>query len=459
MPLWDGRFDGGPGREMQLFSESLGVDLSLFEEDIAGSIAHCTMLGEVGLITEEEASALRGGLMAVREELRQGLYEPDVSLEDVHMAVESRLTELLGDVGGKLHTARSRNDQVATDVRLWLKPRLAGLDEGLARLVGVLLDRVTADGRTLMPGFTHLQHGQPIWLGHHLLAHAWMLSRDRERLAGAAARVDLCPLGAGAMAGTPHPIDRHRTAELLGFSGLVENAMDAVAARDHLQEVVSVCAICMTHLSRMAEELVLWSSPAFGLVRLSDAFTTGSSIMPQKRNPDAAELVRGKAGRVYGDLVALLTMVKGLPLAYNRDLQEDKEPLLDALGTTRASVSIMGSMWESLTVERERYVEELAGDFLLATELADYLVGKGVPFREAHQVSGRLVRWCEERNVDFAALTLKVLSEHHPAFGEDALLWLDPAAAAERRRSMGGTAWEEVERQVRTLRETISSGK
>lgn len=455
MPLWDGRFEGGPDREMQLFSESLGVDLRLYEEDIAGSVAHSTMLAEVGLITEPEARALREGLLEVREELRRGTFQPDADLEDVHMAVESRLTEIVGDVGGKLHTARSRNDQVATDVRLWLRPRLAGLDEQLVRLVGALLDRASSDGRTLMPGFTHLQHGQPIWLGHHLLAYAWMLARDRERLAGAAARVDRCPLGAGAMAGTPHPIDRRRTAELLGFSGLVENAMDAVAARDHLQEVVSVCAICMTHLSRMAEELVLWSSPGFGLVRIDDAFTTGSSIMPQKRNPDAAELVRGKVGRVYGDLMALLTMVKGLPLAYNRDLQEDKEPLLDAVLTTRACVSITASMWTTLTVQQDRYGEDLAHDFLLATELADYLVGKGVPFREAHHVAGRLVKWCEERGVDFAALTPDVLSAHHRAFAPDALGWLDPVAAVERRCSRGGTAWAEVQRQVTLLRGTL----
>jgi argininosuccinate lyase len=306
-----------------------------------------------------------------------------------------------------------------------------------------------------MPGFTHLQHGQPIWLGHHLLAYAWMLVRDRERLAGAATRVDRCPLGAGAMAGTPHPIDRRRTAALLGFGGVVENAMDAVAARDHLQEVAAVCAICMTHLSRMAGELVLWSSPGFGLVRLDDAHTTGSSIMPQKRNPDAAELVRGKAGRVYGDLTALLTLVKGLPLAYNRDLQEDKEPLFDAVLTTRVCVSVMASIWQGLSVQRDRYTSALAHDFLLATELADYLVAKGVPFREAHHAAGRLVRWCEERGSDFSALTPEILATHHPAFEPDALDWLDPAAAAERRTSLGGTAWSEVERQVALLREML----
>jgi len=453
MPLWDGRFEGGPDREMQLFSESLDVDLQMFEEDVAGSLAHCEMLGEVGLLTTEEARTLRDGLLRVRVELREGTFVPDVSLEDVHMAVESRLTELVGEVGGKLHTARSRNDQVATDVRLWLKPRLGELDEQLARLLGVLLVRVERDGRTLLPGFTHLQHGQPIWLGHHLLAYAWMLARDRERLAGALERLDRCPLGAGALAGTSHPIDRERTAELLGFAGPVENAMDAVAARDHLQEVAAICAIAMTHLSRMAEELVLWSSPGFALVQLADAFTTGSSIMPQKRNPDAAELVRGKTGRVYGALTALLAMVKGLPLAYNRDLQEDKEALFDAVRTTRACVSIMAGMWQTLVVDHDRYTAELEGDFLLATELADHLVGRGVPFREAHEVSGRLVRWCEDRGVDFSARTPEVLAEHHPDFGPDALDWLDPTAAVERRTSQGGTAWCEIERQVRLLRE------
>ncbi|MFH2007537.1 MAG: argininosuccinate lyase [bacterium] len=452
MPLWDGRFEGGPDREMQLFSESLGVDLQMFEEDIAASLAHCEMLGEVGLLSSAEARTLRDGLLRVRLELREQTFVPDVSLEDVHMAVESRLTELVGEVGGKLHTARSRNDQVATDVRLWLKPRLGELDEQLARLVGVLLVRVERDGRTLLPGFTHLQYGQPIWLGHHLLAYAWMLARDRERLAEALRRLDRCPLGAGALAGTPHPIDRHRTAELLGFAGPVENAMDAVAARDHLQEVVALCAIAMTHLSRMAEELVLWSSPEFALVQLADAFTTGSSIMPQKRNPDAAELVRGKTGRVYGDLTALLSMVKGLPLAYNRDLQEDKEALFDAVRTTRACVSIMAGMWQTLSVDHGRYATALEGDFLLATELADHLVGRGVPFREAHEVTGRLVRWCEGRGTDFSALTSQVLAEHHPAFGPDALDWLDPTAAVERRTSYGGTAWSEIERQVRLLR-------
>ncbi len=455
MALWDGRFDDDPAEEMVAFGQSLDEDLQLFEEDIAGSIAHVTMLGEVGLLAEAEVKAIRTGLLEVRAELRRGAYRPGPELEDVHMAVEHRLTELVGEVGGKLHTARSRNDQVAVDVRLWLKRSLDWLDATLARLLGALLDRVERDGRTLIPGFTHLQRGQPIWLGHHLLAYAWMISRDRERLADAMKRVDRCPLGAGAMAGTNHPIDRERTAELLGFAAVAENAMDAVAARDHLQEVASACAITITHLSRMAEELVLWSSREFRLVRMAEAYATGSSIMPQKRNPDAAELVRGKAGRVYGDLQALLTMVKGLPLAYNRDLQEDKRALFDAVETTAACASICAGMWQTLTVYRARYDEELRGDFLLATELADYLAAKGVPFREAHHVAGRLVRHCEQRGEGFDALTLDTLQDHHPAFEADALDWLDPVAAVERRTSRGGTAWTEIETQVALLRATL----
>ncbi len=461
MALWDGRFSGGPAQEMLRFGESLGTDLQMWREDIAGSKAHSTMLGECGILTAPEVAEIHRGLDLVAEELEAAEavgwsgaagWTPGIELEDIHMAVETRLQHHVGDVAGKLHTARSRNDQVATDVRLWLRARLDLLDAELAALVGVLLDRVDADGRVLVPGCTHLQRGQPIWLGHQLLAHAWSLSRDRERIADCRSRVNRSPLGAAAMAGTPHPIDRLHSAGLMGFSGVVENAMDAVAARDHLVEAASTCAIVMAHLSRMAEELVVWSTPEFNRVRLSEAWSTGSSIMPQKRNPDAAELVRGKAGRVFAAVQSLLVLVKALPLAYNRDLQEDRPAIFDAVGTTRASVRVMAGCWAELTVLPG---PDLAGDFLLTTELADYLASKGVPFRQAHHVAGSLVKACEERGENLSSLTLEQLRAAHPAFDDDALSWLEPEAAAERRLSRGGTAWSEVQRQVGMLRRTL----
>ncbi len=451
MALWGGRFDGEPSELMRVFSESLSTDLLMWEEDIAGSIAHATMLGEVGLLTDEEVQTLKQGLEQVADDLSNG-WVPGAELEDIHMAVETRLGEHVGEVAGKLHTARSRNDQVATDVRLWLKARLQVLDQDLRRLIGALVDRVQTDGRTLIPGMTHLQRGQPIWLGHQLLAHAWALSRDRERVADALRRVDRSPLGAAAMAGTPHPIDRNRTAELLGFSGVVENAMDAVAARDHIAEAAAVCAICQTGLSRMATELVLWSSREFGWIRLGEAWSTGSSIMPQKRNPDAPELIRGKTGRVIAAFTALSTMVKGTPMSYNRDFQDDRTALFDAVHTTLACVRVMTGCIESLTVLGG---PDLTGDALLATELADFLAEQGVPFREAHHVVGTLIKNLENEGRDLSTLTVDQLTQAHPAFTEQALAWLEPEAAVERRTSLGGTAWSEIERQMNALRQSI----
>ena len=453
--LIGGRFAGATGDDMQRFSSSLKVDLRMLHEDIDGSLAHATMLAEVGLLEAEEAETLRRGLEQVRSELESGAFVPTDAHEDVHMAVESRLTEIVGAVGKKLHTARSRNDQVATDVRLWLKRRLTRLDAALGELITALVDRVEADGKILMPGYTHLQRGQPILLGHQLLAHTWPLVRDRERLRDALGRLDQSPLGACAMAGTPHPIDRARSSELLGFAGPLPNAMDAVSARDHEQEVAACCAICVTHLSRMAEELVLWSSSEVAFVRLGEAYTTGSSIMPQKRNPDAAELVRGKSALVYGHLQTLLSLVKSLPMAYNRDLQEGREPLFDAVETTLDSVLICAGMWRTLRFDPDRFEPEMAGDFSLATELADALVGAGVPFREAHEVVGNIVRWCEEEGTNLTALTPEIARGFHPAFPGDLDTWLDPRQAAERRRSLGGTAWVEVERQVGVLRDRL----
>ncbi len=450
-----GRFGGPAGGDMQRFSSSLDVDLRMLDEEIRASSAHAAMLGETGILPRDEAARLVEALAEVGEELRSGAYRPDDSHEDVHMAVEARLTELVGEVGKKLHTARSRNDQVATDVRLWLKTRLGELDEALRELAGVLADRAERDGRTLIPGYTHLQRGQPILLGHHLLAHAWALARDRERLRDAGRRLDRSPLGACAMAGTPLPIDREATARRLGFAGVVDNAMDAVAARDHELEVAAACAICMTHLSRIAEELVVWSSAEFRFVRVGEQYATGSSIMPQKRNPDAPELVRGRAAVVAGQLQALLSLVKGLPLAYNRDLQEGRRPLFDAVESTRDSLRILAGTLRTLEIDRDRFEQELRGDFSLATELADLLATRGVPFREAHEIVGRIVLWCERHGVGLDGLPREEAAKFHPELDRDLGELLDPRAAAERRTSTGGTAWSEIERQLSRLRERL----
>ncbi|MEM1179620.1 MAG: argininosuccinate lyase [Acidobacteriota bacterium] len=455
--LIGGRFDAPPSEEMQRFSSSLAVDLRMLDEDIDGSLAHATMLAEVGILSISEAERLREGLEQVRRDLKGGTWRPTDAHEDVHMAVEARLTELVGEVGKKLHTARSRNDQVATDVRLWLRRRLDAMDAALVDVVEALLGVIEGQGQTLMPGYTHLQRGQPIWLGHHLLAHVWPLLRDRERFAGARSRVDRSPLGACAMAGTPHPIDRESTAAMLNFSGLVENAMDAVAARDHEQEVTAACSICITHLSRMAEELVVWASSEFAFVRHGEHYTTGSSIMPQKRNPDAAELVRAKPATVNGALIAQLTLTKALPMAYNRDLQDGREPLFAAVEATLDSLRITAGMWRTARFERRRFDEDLQGDFSLATELADLLAHRGVPFREAHEVVGQIVRWCEERGTNLLALTPEEALRFHPKLHGDLRQWLDPQAAAERRTSRGGTAWIEVARQVTSIRQALGA--
>ena len=449
------RFGSEVDRMLQDFSSSLELDLEIADEDLEASLAHAAMLAETGIITSEDGEALARGLEQIRRELASGEWQPPTEDEDIHMAVEARLVELVGDAGRRLHTARSRNDQVATDVRLWLKRRLAEMEESLSELIGVLLDRVSSDGRTLIPGYTHLQRAQPILFGHHLLAHAWALSRDLERFAGAVRRTDYSPLGACALAGTPHPVDRTFTADRLGFTGVMENAMDAVSARDHLQETVACCAICMARLSQMAEELVLWSSAEFRLVRMGEGFATSSSIMPQKANPDGAELVRGKAGGVFADLQTLLVLTKGLPLAYNRDLQEDRAPLYHAIYTTLGSIRLMAAMWRALSVDADRFESELWGGLSLATELADHLAGQGVPFREAHEAVARLVRWCEEQGENLVAADGGAARQFHPLLPDDLGPWLDSRAAVERRTTRGGTAWTEVERQVAMLRKAV----
>ena len=457
MSLLRGLFEGDEDDLFCAFASSLEMDLWIAEEDIEASIAHVAMLGEVGVLTPDEATTLVDGLSQILGEFGNGTWTPDDSQEDIHMAIEARLTDIVGEVGGKLHTSRSRNDQVATDVRLWLKRRLSALAAAIDDLITTLLDRVESDGQVLMPGYTHLQRGQPILLGHHLLAHAWALSRDLERIRDVTARVDRCPLGASALAGTPHPINRQQTAELLGFSGPIENAMDAVASKDHLQEAVSVCAICMSTLSRMAEEIVLWSSAEFAFIRLDERHTTTSSIMPQKRNPDGAELIRGEAGMVFGHLQALLTLTKAMPLAYNRDLQQERKPLIESVLRTTASVQLLAAMWRELDVRTQRFERELYGDFSLATELADLLVERGVPFREAHRVVAQAVRWCEEQGGNLGLLDGGAAQRFHSDFPSDLGPWLDPRAAAERRISFGGTASTEIERQSLLLRKLLGN--
>jgi len=455
MSLLRGRFDGEANALLLRFASSLEVDLLLLEFDLKGSMAHARMLTEQGILSEADGRAILQGLEEVLHEWRSGDFVPTDEQEDIHMAIEARLTEVIGEPGKKLHTARSRNDQVATAVRLWLKSALGDLLDEMRELHAVLLKRIQEHGRTLMPGYTHSQRGQPIWLGHHLLAHAWALERDSLRVRAALNRTDASPLGACAMAGTPHPIDRNRTAELLGFGSVLENAMDAVSTRDYQIEAVSACATLMAQLSRMAEELVLWSSAEFKFVRLPDHLTSGSSIMPQKRNPDGAELIRGKSASVFGDLQTLLSLVKGLPLAYNRDLQEDRRALMHALTTSTDCVAIMRHLWHDLSIYQERFVVDMVGDFSLATELADHLASNGVAFREAHEIAGQIVRWCEEAGGNLGLLTPERAEAFHPMLKGDLSNLLDPASAAERRTSQGGTAWSEIQRQVALLRQRI----
>lgn len=448
-----GRFDRPVGDDMVRFSASLDVDLRMLDDDVEGSKAHARMLGECGLLASEEVDAIVRGLEEVRDELRSGAWVPGDELEDVHMAIEHRLVERIGEVGKKLHTARSRNDQVATDVRLWTRRHLDVLDRALVRLGKALVDRAESDGHALLPGYTHLQRGQPILLGHWLLAHAWSVDRDRGRIDDARGRLNRSPLGACALAGTPHPIDREATAAALGFDGVVENAMDAVAARDHLQEVAAACSIAAVHLSRISEELVLWSSDEFRFFRSGDAYATSSSVMPQKRNPDALELVRGKTARVLGASQSLLVLTKSLPMAYNRDLQEDRHALFDAVDTVTACASVLAGVLETGSFVRERFEDALRGDPCLATELADWLASRGVPFRDAHGAVARLVHHCEEEGLALDALSVERAATFHPALGEaDLASLLDPRRAAERRTSRGGTAPGEIDRQIAMLR-------
>lgn len=462
---WGGRFAEPTDALVEAYTLSIDDDRNIALEDVEGSIAHATMLGESGIVSVGEAQEIVAGLETIRAELESGTFPWNASFEDVHMNVERRLAALVGeDVAGKLHTARSRNDQVALDVRLYLRRRLRALRASLLDLEAALLAQARLHIDTLMPGYTHLQRGQPVRLAHHLLAYRSMFARDRSRLEDALKRAMISPLGSGALAATPHPIRRERVAELLGLPGITDNSMDAVASRDALLESMSAAAISMVHLSRLAEELVLFSSAEFGFVEIGDAFTTGSSMMPQKKNPDVAELVRGRTGRVIGDLVALLVTLKALPMTYNRDLQEDKPPLYDALDTWQAALDITARMIPEVRFRKERLRLALREGFVTATELADHLATRGVPFREAHEVVGRLVAYCVQAGRYLDDLSLDELRRFDPRFGDDALAWLDVEASVERRDVPGGpararvvTAIEAVEAELQQARSSDPS--
>ncbi|BDI28624.1 argininosuccinate lyase [Capsulimonas corticalis] len=447
--LWAGRFSQETDALVHQFNASLSFDRRLWPYDIQGSLAHVKMLGKCGIIPAEDSQTIVAGLETLAADLETGTAALDPGAEDVHMAVESLLTQRLGPVAGKLHTARSRNDQVATDIRLYVKDALADLGGKAERVQSRLIELASQNLDTLLPGVTHMQHAQPVRLAHHLLAYFWMLSRDRERLVDAWKRTDMLPLGAGALAGTTFPIDRHFVAQELGFAGVVENSLDAVSDRDFAIETVSAVAILMMHLSRLSEELILWSSPEFGFVEMGDNVTTGSSIMPQKKNPDVAELLRGKTGRVYGDLTALLTIMKSLPLAYNKDMQEDKEPLFDALDTASISLSVLHTLLENIAFKIERMARALHGDFSTATDLADYLVRQGLPFRQAHEVVGKIVGRCVAEGRALEDLSADDLAEASPLFtGVDAPALISPRGSADARAAYGGTGKAAVEAQL-----------
>ena len=452
---WAGRFSEPTDAFVEAFTASVDFDRRLYRQDIEGSVAHATMLARQGVLTGAERDLIVAGLERIRDRIERGEFEWSVALEDVHMNIEAALTADIGDAGKKLHTGRSRNDQVATDVRLWLRGEIDEVVGGIERLQHALIDLAEREADTILPGFTHLQTAQPVTFGHHMLAWFEMLTRDRERFADCRKRVNVMPLGAAALAGTTYPVDRQYTARLLGFDRPAENSLDAVSDRDFAIEFTAAGSILMMHLSRMSEELVIWSSAQFGFITLSDAFCTGSSIMPQKKNPDVPELVRGKTGRVYGHLVALLTLMKGQPLAYNKDNQEDKEPLFDTADNLKGCLRVFADMMPAVTCNHENMRAATQKGISTATDLADYLVRKGLPFRDAHEVVGKAVALGVARGCDLAELSLADLKAFSPLVEDDVfgVLTLEGSVAA--RDHIGGTAPAQVRAAIRRARERL----
>ena len=449
---WGGRFAEATDRFVEEFTASVNFDKRLYRHDIAGSMAHARMLQHVGVLNDAECEAIVKGLQDIQGEIERGDFAWSLSLEDVHMNIEARLTERIGVAGKKLHTGRSRNDQVATDIRLYLRDEIDVLDHELQRLQTALLDLAEREADTILPGFTHLQVAQPISFGHHLLAWFQMLLRDRDRLRDCRKRVNVMPLGSAALAGTSYPIDRDYTAKLLDFDAVAENSLDAVSDRDFAIEFAAVAALIMMHLSRFSEELILWASAQFDFISLPDRFCTGSSIMPQKKNPDVPELVRGKAGRVNGDLVALLTLMKAQPLAYNKDNQEDKEPLFDSVDTVKACIRAYGDMIPAIEIKRDNMYQAALRGYATATDLADYLVSKGLPFRDAHEVVGKAVRYAIEQNQDLSALTLTALQGFSPKIDDDVFQVLSLEGSVAVRDHVGGTAPRQVRAAIQRAR-------
>ena len=437
---WGGRFSEGPDELVARLNASVSFDQRMFAEDIRGSQVHATMLGAQGIIADEEATLICDGLEKIKGEIERGDWQWSDALEDVHMNVEAKLRERLGDAGARLHTARSRNDQVATDTRMWLMSRIDQLEEQLLLLIRGFISLAENNLDAVLPGYTHLQRAQPILFAHHLLAYVSMFDRDLGRLRDARERMAWSPLGAAALAGTPFPIDRQMTAKALGFNGVISNSLDAVSDRDFAVEFTSAAALCMVHLSRWSEELVLWSSQEFSFIELPDAFSTGSSIMPQKKNPDIPELVRGKTGRVIGDLVTLLTLLKGLPLAYNKDMQEDKEALFDAADTLLDCVTVTAALTPLLRVDQKRMRAACDEGYVTATDVADYLASRGLPFREAHHVVGRLVRWCIMEGRGLTSLSLVEFKRFYADFDEEILEKVTVESSVAARSSEGGTS-------------------
>ena len=453
--LWSGRFKEPVDERVKRFTASVDLDRRLAKQDIAGSLAHARMLAAAGIIGKRDLTAIERGLAQIRREIEKGDFQWSIDAEDVHLNIERRLTALIGEPGKRLHTARSRNDQVATDLRLWLREEIDGIDGSLAALIRSLIAQAERHAALVMPGFTHLQVAQPVTFGHHLLAYVAMFERDRDRLAECRARVNQLPLGAAALAGTSFPIDRERVAKELGFEGVAENSLDAVSDRDFAVEFCGCAALAMVHLSRLAEEIVLWSSARFGFIRLPDRYTTGSSIMPQKKNPDVAELVRGKSARVVGSLMALLTLMKSQPLAYNRDNQEDKAPLFDAVDTLKASLAVFADMIAKLVPQPRAMRAALAEGHATATDLADYLVRQGVAFRDAHEAVARAVREAERKGVDLARLPLATLKRFSPKIGADVKRVLTPEGSVASRDHIGGTAPSQVRKAAARARKRL----